>query len=237
MFSAIIDWFDNHYSPLPWPPIRRHGALGTLWSISFGSSNRRGDPPCDSRRQLTHRRDAAPVFVGVVVGPLATTNPGEMFSRNWPVLTAMLATIAVVRPAVFILDKLMNNHAIEPAFISRIRWQSHFHVVRQSWTFFQNDSPAASATRCCRAARSIEVAVSGILDAVWYAAVFVAIAVIVLAGLDWTLLIPVVVWLALYVALFATIMPRIARQSAIVSGSRSVMTGRIVDSHTRTSRR
>ncbi|MBK8016676.1 MAG: hypothetical protein IPK20_08035 [Betaproteobacteria bacterium] len=27
-----------------------------------------------------------------------------------------------------------------------IRWQNHWHVVRQSWTFFQNDLPAASPT-------------------------------------------------------------------------------------------
>ena len=231
MFSAIIDWFDNHYSPIALaadPPPR-----GT-WNfvVYFVRQFRTAVAIRLVTVAVSSVTDAMlPVFVGVVVGLLSTTNPGEMFTRNWPVLAAMLTTIAVVRPAVFILDKLMNNHAIEPAFISRIRWQSHFHVVRQSWTFFQNDFAGRVGNKVLQSGESIEVAVSGILDAVWYAAVFVAIAVIVLAGLDWMLLIPVVAWLALYVALFATIMPRIARQSAIVSESRSVMTGRIVDSY------
>jgi ABC-type multidrug transport system fused ATPase/permease subunit len=79
---------------------------------------------------------------------------------------------------------------------------------------------------------AVEVAVSGIVDAVWYAAVFVVVAVVVLAGLDWTLLVPILVWLALYALLFAVVMPRIAKQSAVVSEGRSVITGRIVDSYT-----
>jgi ATP-binding cassette subfamily B multidrug efflux pump len=231
MFGAIIDWFDQHYSPVALaadPP-----PSGT-WNfmVYFVRQFRTAVAIRLVTVAVSSLTDAMlPVFVGVVVGLLATTNPGEMFTRNWPVLLIMLGTIAVVRPAVFILDKLMNNHAIEPAFISRIRWQSHFHVVRQSWTFFQNDFAGRVGNKVLQSGDSIEVAVSGILDAVWYAVVFVVITVIVLAGLDWVLLIPVVAWLALYVGLFATIMPRIARQSAVVSESRSVMTGRIVDSY------
>ncbi len=232
MFGAIIDWFDQHYSPVtlaadPPPSGTRNFIVYFVRQFRTAVLIRLVTVAVSS---LT---DAMlPVFVGVVVGLLATTNPGEMFTRNWPVLLLMLGTIAVIRPAVFILDKLMNNHAIEPAFISRIRWQSHFHVVRQSWTFFQNDFAGRVGNKVLQSGESIEVAVSGILDAVWYAAVFVVIAVIVLAGLDWVLLIPVALWLACYVGLFATIMPRIARQSAVVSESRSVMTGRIVDSYT-----
>jgi len=232
MLNSIIDWFDQHYSPVQLastPP-----PSGT-WNfvVYFVRQFRTAVAIRLVTVAVSSLTDAMlPVFVGVVVGLLATTSPGAMFTQNWPILLLMLGTIAVIRPAVFILDKLMNNHAIEPAFISRIRWQSHFHVVRQSWTFFQNDFAGRVGTKVLQSGDSIEVAVSGILDAVWYAAVFVVVAVIVLAGLDWVLLVPIAVWLALYAALFATIMPRIARQSAVVSESRSVMTGRIVDSYT-----
>ncbi|HEX4299123.1 MAG TPA: ABC transporter ATP-binding protein [Devosia sp.] len=232
MFNAIIDWFDQHYSPValasdPQPPagtsafvmyfVRQFRTAVAVRLVTVAASSL-----CDAM---------LPVFVGVVVGLLATTSPGAMFSANWPVLLVMLLVIGVGRPLVFILDKLMNNHAIEPAFISRIRWQSHFHVVRQSWTFFQNDFAGRVGTKVLQTGDAIEVAVSGILDAVWYAVVFVIVAIVVLAGLDPLLLLPVAAWLALYGVLFAVAMPRIARQSAVVSESRSVMTGRIVDSY------
>jgi ATP-binding cassette subfamily B multidrug efflux pump len=45
-----------------------------------------------------------------------------------------------------------------PGATSLIRWQSHWHVVRQSWPFFQNDFAGRianrvmqTATRCARA--------------------------------------------------------------------------------------
>ena len=233
MFNALIDWFDRHYSPIalandPRPP------AGTLNFVGYFVGQFRTAVIIRLVTvAISSLTDAMlPVFVGVVVGLLATTNPGEMFSKNWQVLVLMLVTVAFVRPLVSILDKLMNNHAIEPAFISRIRWQSHFHVIRQSWTFFQNDFAGRIGNRVLQGGDSIEIAVSGILDAVWYAAVFVVVAVAVLARLDIILLIPVLFWLALYGVLFWVSMPRISRQSKLASEARSIMTGRIVDSYT-----
>ncbi len=232
MFNAIIDWFDRHYSPVAlaedtnppqgmWPFVayfvRQFRTAVAFRMVTVA---------------ITSLADALlPVLVGVIVGLLATTPPGEMFTRNWPTLLVMFGTVAILRPLAFILDKLMNNHAIEPAFISRIRWQSHFHVVRQSWTFFQNDFAGRIGNRVLQGGDAIEIAVSGILDAVWYAAVFVVVTIVVLAQLDFVLLIPVVLWLVLYGLLFRVSMPRITRQSAIASQARSVMTGRIVDAY------
>ena len=56
--------------------------------------------------------------------------------------------------------------------------------------------------------------------------------VFALARLDWTLLIPIIVWLIGYAILFAVSMPRITRYSEELAKQRSVMTGRIVDSYT-----
>ena len=140
MFNAIINWFDQHYSPVtlasdPQPP------RGTsAFIIYFVRQFRAAFVVRMVTVALSAFTDAMlPVFVGVVVGLVATTSRGAMFSQNWPILLLMLGTVAIARPVVFILDKLLNNHSIEPSFISRIRWQSHFHVIRQSWTFFQNE--------------------------------------------------------------------------------------------------
>ena len=233
MFNAIIDWFDQHYSPVSLASDPRPPAGTGRFIIYFVRQFRAALAVRMITVALSAFADAMlPVFVGLVVGLLDSTTPGEMFSRNWPVLVVMLVTVAILRPIVFILDKLLNNHSIEPSFISRIRWQSHFHVIRQSWTFFQNDFAGRIGNKVLQGGDAVEVAVSGIVDAVWYAAVFVVVAVVVLAGLDWTLLVPILVWLTLYALLFAVIMPRIAKQSAVVSEGRSVMTGRIVDSYT-----
>ena len=45
----------------------------------------------------------------------------------------------VARPGIVLARYLLTNQAIAGPFTNLVRWQSHWHVVRQSWAFFQND--------------------------------------------------------------------------------------------------
>ena len=46
---------------------------------------------------------------------------------------------AGARPLAITAQNLVANQAIAANVGNMIRWQSHWHVVRQSWAFFQND--------------------------------------------------------------------------------------------------
>ncbi|HEU0156751.1 MAG TPA: multidrug ABC transporter ATP-binding protein, partial [Stellaceae bacterium] len=80
-----------------------------------------------------------PVFVGRVVTMISTNPPGALLQQYWPQLLGMAAVLVVARPCAMLLQNLITNQAIIPGFSNLVRWQSHWHVVRQSWTFFQND--------------------------------------------------------------------------------------------------
>jgi ATP-binding cassette subfamily B multidrug efflux pump len=172
-----------------------------------------------------------PVFVGWTVGMLSTTPPGSLFAEHGRTLALMLGLV-LLRPLIFAADALARNHAITPNLIDLVRWQSHWHVIRQSWTFFQNDFAGRIGNRIMQAGDAVETTVNMTIDAVWYAAVFVFVAILVLARMDPVLLIPMSAWLALYALLLARSMPRIDRASEVLSEARSVMTGRMVDSYT-----
>jgi ATP-binding cassette, subfamily B, multidrug efflux pump len=105
-------------------------------------------------------------------------------------------------------------------------------VIRQSWTFFQNDFAGRIGTKVMQAGEAIEMVVNMTIDAVWYSVIFVVVAIIVLAGMDPLLLVPICLWLVAYAVLFRWSMPRIDQVSEEVSEARSVMTGRMVDSYT-----
>ena len=172
-----------------------------------------------------------PIFVGWTVGMLSTTPPGALFAEHGATLALMLAVV-LLRPVFFVADALVRNHAITPNLVDLVRWQSHWHVIRQSWTFFQNDFAGRIGNKVLQAGESIEMTVNLTIDAVWYAAVFVAVATVVLAGIDPVLLLPIAVWLVAYALLFRWSMPRIDAESEAVSDARSVMSGRMVDSYT-----
>jgi ATP-binding cassette, subfamily B, multidrug efflux pump len=233
MFNRVITFFDHIYSPTALAENRQPpmgltpfvkyfiGQFKAVFYVRLGLV------------AIGSVADALmPVFVGLVVGMLATTAPGEIFNVHGHTLLWMIVVVVLVRPTTFMLDTLIRNHAIVPNLVNLIRWQSHYHVIRQSWTFFQNDFAGRISNKIMQAGDAIETGVNLAIDAAWYALVFVVVAVIVLAQLDLVLLVPVAIWLLLYAILFSITMPLIARYSEEMSESKSVMTGRIVDSYT-----
>ncbi|MEO5806054.1 ABC transporter ATP-binding protein [Devosia sp.] len=233
MFNRVIDFFDNLYSPVALAE-NRQPPLGLKAFVAYFIGQFR--VAFGIRIVLVAIGSVAdammPVFVGIVVGLLATTPPGEMFSANWRIFLVMIAVVVIVRPLTFLMDTLIRNHGIVPNLVDLVRWQSHWHVIRQSWTFFQNDFAGRIANKIMQAGEAIEIGVNLTIDAAWYATVFVVVAIIVLARLDPVLLVPIGVWLLFYAILFSITMPLIAKYSEDLSESKSVMTGRIVDSYT-----
>jgi ATP-binding cassette subfamily B multidrug efflux pump len=232
MLDRVTSRFDDLYSPVALVADRQPPA-GTGRFFRYFLDQFRG--AFAARFALVATGSVAdamlPVFVGWTVGMLESTPVGELWAVHSGTMLFMLGVV-LLRPVVFGLDALIANHAIVPNLVDRVRWQSHWHVIRQSWSFFQNDFAGRIANKVIQAGEAVETAVSLSIDAVWYAGIFVLVAVVVLAGMDPVLLIPIAVWLGCYAALFAWSMPRISRASEEVSEAKSVMTGRMVDSYT-----
>jgi len=233
MLNRVIAWFDSRYAPVALakdtqPP---HGV--TAFTFYFIKQFRVAFMLRMVLVAIGSIADAMmPIFVGLVVGMLATTPPGQMFELHWQTFLWMILVIAVIRPLTFLFDTLVRNHSIVPNIVDIVRWQSHWHVIRQSWTYFQNDFAGRIANKIMQAGESVEMTVNMTIDAVWYAGIFVVVAIVVLLGLDWVLLVPIGIWLILYGILFTIVMPLIAKHSEDLSEAKSVMTGRIVDSYT-----
>ena len=77
-----------------------------------------------------------PVFIGRIVTLITGSPPASLFSTYWPILLTMAAVLLVLRPAALLLQNIMANQAIAANVGNLVRWQSHWHVVRQSWSFF-----------------------------------------------------------------------------------------------------
>lgn len=233
MLNRVIDWFNTRYSPVALAKNTQPPMGVTKFTFYFINQFKAAFALRMVLVAVGSVADAMmPIFVGVIVGLLATTPPGQMFSLNWPTFLWMVAVIVLIRPLTFILDTLVRNHAIVPNLVNIVRWQSHWHVIRQSWSYFQNDFAGRIANKIMQAGESIESSVNMTIDAVWYAAIFVVVAITVMAGLDWKLLVPIAIWLILYGILFTIVMPLIAKHSEDLSEAKSVVTGRIVDSYT-----
>lgn len=173
-----------------------------------------------------------PIFIGKIVELVSTHTPAEIFRDHWHILAAMAAVQLFARPTAILLQGLVTNQGLAANFQNLIRWQSHWHVVRQGWAFFQNDFAGRIANRIMQTGPSLRESVVASFNAVWYILVYGTSAIIVLARSDWRLTLPIIAWFAAYVLLLRYFVPRMRDRSRMVSELRSTITGKVVDSYT-----
>jgi ATP-binding cassette, subfamily B, multidrug efflux pump len=173
-----------------------------------------------------------PVFIGRIVALITATPPDVLFDKFWPMLALMAFVLLVARPAALIAQAMLANQAIAANVSNRIRWHNHWHVVRQSWAFFQNDFAGRIATRVMQTGPAIRESIVALLTAVWYILVYGTSALILLASADPWLCLPVIVWFVGYAMMLRVFVPRMRDRSKEMTEVRSMLTGRIVDSYT-----
>ncbi len=136
MLNSIFNWFERIYPPTelaknPHPP---QGVKD--FYIYFLTQFRWGLAAKMALVAVGAIVDAMiPVFLGQLVEVATSNTPGSIFATHGTMLLGF-ALVIIVRPASFILSSLVHFHTIFPPLMARTRWQSHWHVVRQSWGLF-----------------------------------------------------------------------------------------------------
>ena len=173
-----------------------------------------------------------PVFIGKLVTLMQESDRALAFAAATPMLLAMAAFLLIGRPTAMIADSLVRNNAVVPGVTSLIRWQSHWHVVRQSWSFFQNDFAGRIANRVMQTGNAVRECVVSSIRALWYIAIYGVSSLLLMASADWRLAVPTVLWFSGYVFFLRYFVPRMRDRSKISSELRSAVMGRVVDSYT-----
>ncbi|MDP1912259.1 ABC transporter ATP-binding protein [Brevundimonas sp.] len=173
-----------------------------------------------------------PVFIGRLVRLMQSADRPAALADAMPMLAGMAALIVVGRPLALLLDSLVRNNAVVPGVTSLIRWQSHWHVVRQSWPFFQNDFAGRIANRVMQTSNAVRECVVSSIRAVWYIVVYGLSALALMSLADWRLAVPTALWFAGYVFFLRKFVPRMRDLAKASSEQRSLVMGRVVDSYT-----
>ena len=113
-----------------------------------------------------------------------------------------------------------------------MRWQSHWHVVRQSWPFFQKDFAGRIANRVMQTAQSLRDSVMSAIRAVLYLSTYGLLTLVLMANFDWRLTLPTLIWILAYVIFLRFFVPRLRELAKQSSDVRSMVMARVVDSYT-----
>ena len=173
-----------------------------------------------------------PLFIGRLVSLMEASDRLAALEAQWPLLVGMVALVLLVRPLVLLIDVAIRHNALIPGATSLIRWQSHWHVIRQSWPFFQNDFAGRIANRVMTTAHALRESTMASIRAVFYIGAHGAAAFGLMAIADWRLGLPTLVWFAGYSAFLWYFVPRMRDLARASSEVRSIVMARIVDSYT-----
>lgn len=171
-------------------------------------------------------------FMGQLVDWLSTQDPKTFLEQEGTTLFWMALVPLVALPLVGLLHSLVVHQSLLGNFPMVIRWQAHRYLLKQSVSFYSNDFAGRIATKVMQTALAVRESVMKLLNVLVYIAVsFIAMLVLV-AQADWRLMVPVLVWLLLYIAVQVYFVPKLKAVSTDQADARSLMSGRIVDSYT-----
>jgi ATP-binding cassette subfamily B multidrug efflux pump len=144
----------------------------------------------------------------------------------------MSLMVLIAMPLVTFLHSAIVHQTLLGNYPMRIRWLAHRFVLRQSVSFFQDDFAGRVATKVMQTSLAVRETVMKLLDVLMYILVYFISMLVLIAQADYRLVLPMLGWLAGYIAIQLYFVPRLRRISEEQADARSTMTGRIVDSYT-----
>src|SRR5438552_13605279 len=162
-----------------------------------------------------------PVCLGRIVSLVSSTAPEAIWPEAGGQLLLMVALFLVFRPAAHFAQLIVANLMLVPGLTNLVRWQSHWHVVRQGWTFFQNDFAGRIAARAMQTGPALREGVVLSIIGIWYILVFGVIAIGLLSAADWRLCFPVVAWIFISGFVLLLVLPRMLVRLYVLSEMRS----------------
>ena len=171
-------------------------------------------------------------YSGRVIDLMGEAGVEAIWEKHGVELALMAAFVLLLRPVIITLNHAFLDQTLASNLNVQARWRSHKQLLGQSSEFFQNDFAGRLANRVMQMGPAVEDSAYMALEGIWYAAVYVLGAIIVLMQIDMRLALPMILWLAVYVLYVKRVATRVSVASERMTETNSLVTGRIVDAYT-----
>lgn len=229
----MFSWFENRLDPYPTrdPVLPPNGLFAFCWHYS-----RHASPWLLVGTALVALIAIGEVvlfgFMGQVVDLMTNTDPQSFFEENAGYLWFMAAVILLVLPMVSTVHSLIIHQTLLGNYPMSIRWLMHRRILQHSMSFFADEFAGRVATKVMQTSLAVRESVMKMLDTFVYVIVQLVAMMVLLVAIDWRIAIIFAVWLFIYVMLLKSFVPKLRSVSQAQADTRSIMTGRIVDSYT-----
>jgi len=171
-------------------------------------------------------------FLGQIVDWLSKADPKTFLADEASTLWVMGVFTLVGLPLLVFAQSTIIHQVLLGNYPMIGRWQMHRYLLRQSMTFFANEFAGRVATKVMQTSLAVREVAMKVLDVFVYVVSYFISMFVVIGAADWRLMAPLALWVVVYATLLWYFIPRMRRVSQQQADTRSMMTGRIVDSYT-----
>ncbi|TCU11205.1 ABC transporter ATP-binding protein [Rhizobium sullae] len=170
--------------------------------------------------------------LSVIVDGVTQKGASAFLHSEWPLLTFLGLLIFPGMPVASFLTNTLTSHTLGVGMPAAIQWQGHKAVERQDLAFFHDLFAGQVASRLSQVASAVQQQIIAAFQSIPRFLLQMVGSVILLTSLSWQLALPVVVWIALNVALAVRMAPVFAERSRSTAKQRSLVAGAITDLYT-----
>lgn len=170
--------------------------------------------------------------LGRLIDILDASSPATLLADYWGELVALAILVLFVRAAVMIVNTVIEEQVIVPAFYQRVRWQAFRRVMDQPYEFYQNDFAGRIATKIMQGGEATGDFIVSALQTMWSFLTFLILAATILTALDPILGVVLALWFLAYLVAARYLLPPLREAGRRRADERSILSGRMVDAFT-----
>lgn len=169
--------------------------------------------------------------IGHLVDWLSQSQPSNFLQNHTQHL--IILTLILFGNILFIcLQSIVKHQILFSSFPMRLRWRFHNLLLQQGLDFFHNDFAGRLSAKVMQTALAVREFWMILGDMLVYVIVYFITISAVLGAVSPILLIPLAIWLGLFILSAWFFIPRLSKISKQQADARAVMTGRVTDAYT-----
>ena len=169
--------------------------------------------------------------IGHLVDWLTQSTP-ETFVENHQQNIIILSLILFANIFFSSLQSIIRHQILYSSFPMRLRWRFHNLLLRQGLEFFHNDFAGRLSAKVMQTSLAVREFWVILGDMVTYVVIYFITISVVLGQVSPILLIPLFIWLTLFIGAALYFIPKLGQVSKKQADARAVMTGRVTDAYT-----
>lgn len=169
--------------------------------------------------------------IGHLVDWLSGSTP-ENFLENHKTNLIILTSFLLANIFFSSIQSIIRHQILYSSFPMRLRWRFHNLLLLHGLDFFHSDFAGRLSSKVMQTSLAVREFWVILGDMVTYVVIYFVTISIVLGAVSPILLIPLLIWLALFVCSACYFIPKLGRISKAQADARAVMTGRVTDAYT-----